>query len=160
MNTLLVQMADRRWTEEALHVACAMARSANGNAGTVVLLRMIKTEHYAWLGTDYGYELCSPDESNLVWTHKAIAEKYGVELCIEPMQSIDYVDTLVQAADALDADAVFANVPASHIPLWHRFQTWDLRRQLQRNKRALYTLEQPTQQIPAPAEAAQVAHQH
>jgi hypothetical protein len=160
MNTFLVQMADRGWTEEALHVACAMAHSSNRSDATVVLLQMIKTEHYAWLGTDYGYEPCSPDESNLVWTYKAIAEKYGVELCIQPMQSIDYVDTLVQAADALEADAVFADVPASHIPLWRRFQTWDLRRQLQHNQRVLYTLEQPAQQVAAPADAERFAHQH
>ena len=112
MKTLLVQMADRQWTEEALHVACAMAHSSNDNAGTVILLRMIETQHVSWLGTDFGTASSSPEESNLLWAYKAIAEKYGVDLCVEPMQWVDYVDALVQAADALEANAVFAHVPA------------------------------------------------
>jgi hypothetical protein len=157
MKTLLVQMSDRVWTEEALHVACAMAHSFDG---TVVLLRMMKTEHYSWLGTDFGSESFSPEESNLLWSYKAIAEKYGVELFVQPMQWIDYVDALVQAADELDADAVFAHVPASVMPLWRRFQSWDLRRQLGQRRRVLYTLDQPAQPVAIPAELERLAHQN
>jgi hypothetical protein len=159
MKTFLVQMADRAWTEAALHVACAMAHSSNGSEGTVVLLRMIQMQHYSWLGTDFGWESFSPEESSAIWSYKAIAEKYGVELCVEPMQWLDYVDALVQAADDLDADAVFAHVPASKLPLWRRCQTWDLRRQLQHRQRALYTLDQPAQPIAIPAEVERLAHQ-
>lgn len=159
MKTLLVQMADRAWTEAALHVACAMARSSE-DGGTVVLLRMIETQHYSWLGTEFAYGTDTPEASSTLWAYKAIAEKYGVTLCVEPMQWITFVDAMVQAADALDADAVFARVPESSIPLWQRYQTWDLRRQLQGRKRALYTLDKPAHTTATPPELERLAHQH
>ncbi len=157
MKTILVEMADRPWTEAALHIACAMAHSYSGS---VVLLRMIETQHYGWLGTDFGLESFSPEESSLLWACKAIAEKYGVDLCVQPMQWMTYVEALVQAADEMEADAVFAQIPASSIPLWHRFQTWDLRRQLGQRQRTLYTLDKPAQRVTIPAELERLAHQN
>lgn len=146
MKTIIVQMADREWTEKALHVACAMARY---DESSIVLLRLIETQ-YSWLGTDFGYEPLSPDESNAVWDYKAIAEKYGIEFSVEPMQWVTFVGAVVDAVEALGAEAAFAVLPHSVLPLWHKFQTWDLRRQLQKRGCTLYTLEQPVQETVIP----------
>ena len=144
MKTILVQMADRQWTEEALHLACAMARNTESN---VTLMRMIHAQHYSWLGTSLGYEMLSSDESDAIWAYKAVAQKYNVELRVQPMQWISYVGAIVDASDQLDAEVVFANVPQRALPLWRRFEIWDLRRQLEQRQRTLYLLDQPVQSM-------------
>ena len=144
MTTILVQMADRQWTEEALHLACAMARNTQSN---VTLLRMIQAQHYSWLGTSLGYETFSPEESDAIWGYKVIAQKYGIDLFVQPMQWISYVGAIVDASDQLEADVVFASVPQRLFPLWRKYEIWDLRRQLDERHRVLYMLDQPVQSM-------------
>ncbi len=144
MNLILVQMADRPWTEEALHLACAMARSTHSQ---VALLRMLHAQHYGWLGTSLGYEPISAQESETQWLYRKIAHQYGVELCVESMQWMTYVGAMVDASDELDAEVVFASVPATAFPVWRHYLTWDLRRQLKQRNRVLYTLDQPVQSV-------------
>ena len=140
MSTILVQMAEREWTEEALHLACAMARNKGTN---VTLLRMIEAQHYSWLGTTLGFDAFSAAQSDLQWNCKAIAEKYGVDLCIQPMQWITYVGAMVDASDELEAEAVFACPPQRMISLLRRYEVWDLRRQLEERHKTLYLLDEP-----------------
>jgi len=144
VTTILVQMAEPQWTKEALHLACAMARNTNSN---VTLLRLIEAQYYSWLGTSYGVETFSPDESASLWDYKTIAEKYGVELCVQPMQYVTFGGALVDASDELNANVVFARIPASAIPFWHKYQSWDLHRQFEQRERTLYTLDQPVQSL-------------
>ncbi|HVU13620.1 MAG TPA: hypothetical protein VHD90_20210 [Phototrophicaceae bacterium] len=144
MSTILVQMADRAWTEEALHLACAMARNNHTN---VTLLRMIEAQHYSWLGTTLGFENFSADESDALWDYKTIAEKYDVELEVQPMQWISYVGAIIDASDQLEAGAVFACPPHHVLSFMRRFEIWDLRRQLEERNRKLYLLDQPVQSM-------------
>src|SRR5262249_22085629 len=131
-------MAEPRWTKEALHLACAMAHNTRSN---VVLLRLVETQHYSWLGTSYAWESFSAEESAVLWDYKAIAGEYMVDLCIQPMQYVSLNDVVVEASDELESDVVFACIPESAIPMWRKFQVWDLRRQLQQRHRTLYTLD-------------------
>ena len=156
METILVQMADSQWTEAALHLACAMARNTKAE---IILLRMIETQHMSWLGTAYGADAFSPEENALVWQYKTIAKRYGVELSIEPMQWLTYVDALVEASDLLNAKVIFASVPESRLPFMRKFQTWDLRRQLAQRQRTLYTLDAPTNSTLPAAQFATLDHQ-
>ena len=55
--------------------------------------------------------------------------------------------TLRDVVDALGTETIFADVPHSAIAAWHKFQVWDLRRQLEQRKCMLYTLDQPMQPI-------------
>ncbi len=144
MKTVIVQMADRAWTERALHIACAMARH---DEAVIILLQMIPVQHYSWLGTSLGQEPLGRELSNDVWDYRSIARNYGMELCVEPLQWVSYIGAVVDAAEELDADVVFADLPHSAIPGWRKLQTWDLRRQLQARHCALYTLEQPAQAV-------------
>jgi hypothetical protein len=150
MESILVQMAESHWTEEALHLACAMAHTTHSE---VILLRMIETQHLSWLGTTYGAESFSPEESSRIWDYKAIAERYGVEFSIQPMQWLSYIDAMVEASELMNAEVIFASLPESRIPLWRKFQVWELRRQLAQRHRTLYTLDQP---IHAPLPAPQI----
>jgi hypothetical protein len=152
MDSILVQMAEARWTEEALHLACAMARNTHSE---IVLLRMIETQYLSWLGTSFGAETFSPEESDRIWEYKAIAKRYGVEFSVEPMRWVSYVEAMVEASDQLNAEVVFAHLPESRLPFMRKFQIWDLRRQLAQHHRTLYTPDQlvrstvPTSQVTA-----------
>jgi len=140
MESIIVQMSAPQWTEQALHLACAMARTTHSE---VILLRMMETQHLSWLGTSYGVQTFSPEESARLWDYKAIAERYGVEFSIQPMQCVTYIDALVEARELMNAEAVFAALPKSRIPLWRKFQGWLLKRQLANRHCTLYTLDQP-----------------
>ena len=147
MNTILVQMADRQWTEEALHLACAMARNSE-TPTTVTMLRLIYAQNYGWLGTSFGStDWLTKEDSDLLWGCKAIAEHYEIELLVQPMQWMTYVGAIVDASDDLESGAVFACVPQYKLPFWRKFQIWDLRRQLEKRGRTLYTLDQPVQSL-------------
>ncbi|MCC6804407.1 MAG: hypothetical protein IT319_16105 [Anaerolineae bacterium] len=143
MTTFMVQMAKPQWAEAALHLACAVARTSDAD---LILLRLIQPQHYSWLGTPFGFELSAKD-SERVWRYKAIAASYGVELRLQSMQYVTLIGALVEAAEMYQAQAVFACIPESILPMWHQYQVWDLRRQLERLGCALHTLDQPAQAV-------------
>jgi len=66
-----------------------------------------------------------------------------VEFAVLPMQYISQAEALAQAAELLDASALFAQIASGSSTLWGRFQRWNLKRQL--GSCRLYTLgeEQP-----------------
>jgi hypothetical protein len=72
--------------------------------------------------------------------YATVAEDYGVEFWVQPMQFITLADALAQAAELLDVSVLFAHIHQSNIPFWRRFRLWSLKRQL-RNCR-LYTLDE------------------
>jgi hypothetical protein len=55
---------------------------------------------------------------------------YDVPYSIKMMQYLTLIDALVQLAESLPAQVVFAQLPDSRIPYWHRFQTMMLRHRL------------------------------
>jgi len=144
MNTILVQMAEAEWTEEALHLACAMARNTGGS---VILLRLFCAQHYSWLGQAFWNEAPSQEESDRLWGYKAIADQYDIDLSIQPMQYATFIEALIDARDQLDTEIVFACIPGSTLPMWQKFQKWNLRRQLAQRHCALYTLDEPVQAL-------------
>ncbi|MCC7451140.1 MAG: hypothetical protein IT324_27255 [Anaerolineae bacterium] len=142
MNTqlIMVQMAERQWTIDALHLACAMAR---GTGAEVALIRMINVPHIQWLGTDMAY--CEPTaaEQRDMQSYAAIASEYGVTLTVNALPYSTLLDAIADTAEYLDADVVFASIPKSATFYWRRFQVWNLRRRLARQGRELYTLDKP-----------------
>jgi len=138
MNTILLQMSDAAWTLQALHLACAMARTQGGE---IVLVRFISVPHPSYLGSAFGDVPPSGDECQMLKECAATAEDYGVELSIRSMQCINTLDALVDAAEQLDADAIFAHIPKNRVPYWQAFQLWNMRRRLARAFRELFTLD-------------------
>lgn len=125
METVMVQMSDERWTKEAVHLACALARKLNGR---VVLLRLSPAIHPGLLG--WGITPPSADEQRRVTEYAEIAEDYGLEFCVQPMQFVSLDEALAQTVELLQATVLFANIPLSNIPFWRHFRLWNLKRQL------------------------------
>ncbi len=135
MKTIIVHMSDEQWTMEAMHLASALARNVNGR---IVLLHLVLANNPGLLG----WEIAAPDltKNQLMKAYATVAEDYGVEFCVQPMQFINFVDALAEATSLFDASVLFAHIPQSKMPLWQRFQLWSLKHQL-RNCR-LYTLDE------------------
>lgn len=140
MNTIMVRMDGERWTTDAMHLACTLAK--NMNAG-VTLVRLMCVQHTSWLGTDTGEMPPTASEQKALREYLAIAAKYDVRFEVRSMQYVSLVDALIEAADYLDAGVVFAKLPQGYLPLWHKFELWNLKRRLSASNRQLQTLEQP-----------------
>jgi hypothetical protein len=141
MNTIMVQVADKRWTMQAMHLACAIARNTHAK---VVLLHLLPVNNVLLLGSSPLMEPTTPEEREAIKDYKSVAADYGVELELMPFQYDSLVDALVQAADDMDASVVFAHLPEGGFQLWNRFQAWSLQQQLQSRKRQLHTIVEPT----------------
>lgn len=154
MKTIIVHMSDEAWTREAMHLASALARNINGK---IVLLRLVLANNPGLLG--WGVAPPAADEQRQIKDYAAVAEDYGVEFCVQPMQFIALEGALVQAAEALDAAFLFAHIARSRISVWRRFRLWNLKRQL--HHCCLYTLyeDQPLS-INAPMSPAVREHHH
>ncbi len=137
MKSILVQMSAQAWTMQAVHLACALAR---GNQADVVLLRLIPVTHPSYLGTPYGETPLTYQERKSIEDYKATAEDYQVNLSFVSMQYVTALDAVADAAELVDADVVFANVPASFIPYWQKFRIWLLERRFNAQHRRLHTL--------------------
>lgn len=137
MNAILVQMSDELWTPKAVHFACALARA---NRTSVILLQMIPVSHPQYLGSLYGFPAFDARERHAISQYAATAEDYLVPFVIRPIQYVIALDAVAEAAEACDAEVVLANVPASIIPFWRSFRTWQIRRRLAAHGRRLITL--------------------
>jgi hypothetical protein len=144
MDIILVQLSNRSWTMPAVHLACALARNTHAK---VILLQLIAVDHPIHLGTGSASALPTADEQAAVENYAATAEDYGIEMTLQPMYYSTVLDAVVQAANDVNADAVFAHVPDSRIPLWHRFRTWMLERRLAASHRQLFVIERPDQTV-------------
>jgi hypothetical protein len=135
MKTIMVQMSDEQWTMEAMHLASAMARNLNGR---ISLLRLVLANNPGLLG--WGIAPPTAEQQRQMEEYAAVAEDYGVEFSVQPMQFITLADALGQAAELLRISVLFAHIPQSNIPFWRRFRLWSLNRQLGNCR--LYTLEE------------------
>ena len=137
----MVHMADRAWTMDALHLACAMARSTEAG---ITLVKMIPVQHLSWLGTEDGYRNLTQQDWDNLSSYRATAEDYGVCLSLEPFQYVTLPEAISDAAEYFDAQTVFATLPKYTIPYVRRFHMWTLQRRLARQHRRFYSLERPT----------------
>lgn len=141
MKTILVQMADKDWTAQALHLACALARNQGME---VVLLRLMQVQHISYLGSDFGDVPFTHVEHEQLREYNDTAEDYGVTLTLEQMQCIAPLEAVTEAAEALDAEMVFMRIPESRIPYLHQFQAWRMEQRIKAaGGRQLFTLDKP-----------------
>jgi len=140
MKKIMVQVANKSWTMEALHLACAMAR---GGDTTISLVRFMEVGHPSYLGTNMGTIAPTPQEYQDLREYQDTAEDYGVELEVRSIQCLSPLDAVAQAAEELEADVVFARIPEHPIAYWRKFQVWNLARSLKGQRCQLYTLDQP-----------------
>jgi hypothetical protein len=120
-QTIMVQIADREWTLEALHAACLLARNTSAK---IALVQMIPVQHPNWLGTDWGYLNVTAEEKDAFEDYQATIEDYGLECVPTLFQYATWAEGTLQAAEHVDAQTVFAPKPHSLLPIWTRFQVW------------------------------------
>ena len=135
MKTIMVQMADKQWTMEAMHLASALARNSGSK---LVLLRLCLANNPGLLG--WGIPVPTVKEQSLIREFAAVAEDYGVEFWVQPMQFVSLAEALAQAVELFKIQVLFAHIPPSNLPFWRRFQLWNLKRQLANCH--LYTLDE------------------
>lgn len=158
MRPIIVQMADKRWTTQAMHLACALACT---DEASIVLLRLIQVDHISYLGSAFGFKLLTNSELRDLQDYTATAEDYGVEMKLEQIQCISPTTAVADAADYLDAAVVFARLHQSRIPFLRQFRLWRLMRRLNPERRQLYTLDQPAPDGKSlPTVTIKPAHRH
>ena len=92
MKTILVQMANEGWTLAAVNDACNLARKMDA---AITLLRLMPVQHLSYLGTDCGKSAPTTREYQNMREYAAIAELYGVEITVRPMQSVSSTPAVV-----------------------------------------------------------------
>lgn len=141
MHTIMVHMADPQWTERAMHLACAMAQQ---HKAQIVLLWLIPVPNPGWLGAGPGEAIPTEQDTECQAVYMAIARDYQVDCTVQRMQYFTLDGALIDAADLLDAEVIFARLPKSIIPYWDKLRWWNLKRQLAAHNRQLNTLNKPT----------------
>jgi hypothetical protein len=137
MNTttvIMVQIADREWTMDALHRACRLGHTMPTH---IALVKMVPVQHVGWLGTELGNRNFSERGQQEIAGYEAIIEDYSIEYSSSVFQYSELDEAILQAADVLNASIVFATLPKSIIPYWRNLQLHHLRRRLWRNQRVL-----------------------
>jgi hypothetical protein len=142
MSTIMVQISDRQWTMQAVHLACALARNTNAS---LVLLHLMNVRSPYLLGTEYGVIPPTRHELEDISELNRIAEDYGLEVTLQRMQYVAFTDALVQAVEHTRSAIVFLDLPENTFPFWRKLQLWNLRRQLRALGCRLYTLDEPEQ---------------
>lgn len=148
-STIMVQMADPQWTLQAVHLACAVART---NGYHILLVKMVPVSHVGWLSTEFGYQHFTIEDRRLLQECAITAEDYGISSTMKLFQYVTLSDAIVDAASQFDPRIVFATLPHYKLPYWRKFLIWRMRHGMERQQRLLYTLEEsltPVQQTPS-----------
>jgi hypothetical protein len=143
---IMVQIADRSWTLDALGHACLMAHDLSAE---IALIKFHQVQHVSLLGTEFGYMNLKPQDCSELRDYRAIIEEFGVPCSTHVIQYITLVECVLETADYVDACIVFATLPKSIIPFWQRLQLHRLRNGLARAGRELFDANRPSATRPS-----------
>jgi hypothetical protein len=121
-----------------MHLACALARNTGSE---VTVVNMIPVTHASYLGASFMYSELNPRDYQQVQEYYQTAEDYGVPFSFIMFQYVDLTSAIVEAAEHIKAEVVFATLPTSLLPYIRKFRLWRLNRTLRREQRTLFTLE-------------------
>ena len=138
MPTILVQMSDRQWTKQAMHLACSAARHTGY---PLVLLHLMEVSNPGLLGSGIAAETLSWSQYSEIAEYAQIAEDYGVEVTLQPMNYTSLIDALGQAANDWKAAVCFAHISPGRWRWLYHIRVWSLQRQLEHCGCQLKTLE-------------------
>lgn len=144
MNIIL-QVSDRHWTMQAVHLACAMARNTGSN---LLLLQLRRVTNVALLGTGIGVDAPSSRDEEDLKEYEAVAEDYGVPVVVQPMEYESLTEAALQAVALLKATTLFMHLPEHRFSLWRQFQVRHLQRRLNALHCRLYLCDQSAQREP------------
>lgn len=103
MATILVQMADTKWTTLAVRAACKLAQTQQAS---VTLVKMLPATNLNWLGMDASEYRFSESENADIAVFQAIAAEYGLILATAVYKYDDLAEGIARAADDLLAESV------------------------------------------------------
>lgn len=138
--TVLVQVADTKWTVAAVEAACKHAREEGGQ---VVLAKMLPANYLNWLGIEASEYRLTESDCDDILIYEGIAGRYGVPISTKVFKYENLEDGIADAADEVNADTVIAHVPGSPIPFLHHLPERHLDELLEAHQHHLYTVEQP-----------------
>lgn len=141
MDKIMVCLSkDKQWTAKAVQLACGLAKDIQAE---IVLVKMIPVDHLSWLNSEAGYAHLQEDDFMEAACFGRICTDDGVAVSFLPFQYYTLADAIVDAADYLNAGAVFATLPPSLVKPWHRFQMKSLEHHLNAHRHSLYALDKP-----------------
>lgn len=143
---IMVQLADRTWTEYAVQTACQMARASGAE---IVLLSMVRVQQIGLLGTSLGDRSFPREEQLNLLAYLQIIAQADAPCTVKRFQYISLAGAISEAAEWVDADVVFATMPHRILPLQRRLEMANMRRALTKQGRRLIDL--TSNQVPTPA---------
>lgn len=139
-QSLMVVLGDRQWTQQAMHLACAMARDAGA---LVIVVKMVNVNHPLLLGDAAGLRDYTREDRCLLQDCAATAEDYGVTFRLQVFAYASYVSGVVSAVEQIGVSTLFMPPLSGPLAFWNRFMLWRLRRAVHK---PLYTLQTPSDQ--------------
>ncbi len=147
MSKIIVQLENGAWTTRAMHLACSIAHQTGSE---IVLLQLVEVTNIGTLGAGFDDIPGSAESYSLARECEQIAAQYHVPVALERMEYATRFDALAQAAEALEASALFAPMAQSRFSAVNRLNLWNLTRKL--HDCCLYTLagsDTPDEIVPA-----------
>lgn len=147
---ILVVLGVEKWTRQAMHLACAMARNLDAS---VAIIRLVPVSNPHQLGATDRTPERNPQCLALQHELLATAEDYQTKAEVIRLHYASYNSGIGSAAEELQALALFSPPPRHTVKWLRTFQLWRLRRAV---KCPLYTLDPADQpafvQTPKPAD--------
>jgi hypothetical protein len=103
---------------------------------------MVPVSHVGWLGTEFGNQHFTEAHRRFLQDCASTVEDYGVPFSAEIFQYVTLSEAIVDAAQHFNTRIVIASLPHYKLPFWRRFLTWQMHRQLTKQRRLLYTLDE------------------
>jgi|GEM_PF-1178900 len=140
MNTILVQMADTKWTTAAVRAACELAREQNAD---IVLAKMLHDSFLDWRGMKPEEYEFSETECDDLQAYQSIALAHGIVIRSINVRYEDLAEGLAEAADRVNATSVIATIPHSAIPFVDARTIHHFDAVLEAHQHQLFVVEQP-----------------
>ena len=102
---IMVQIADRAWTQAALQSACKLALSLQA---PIALVQMVPVQHPLFLGNQLGYLAVAPEDLRLLNDLEVAFANMGIESSLHLFQYVTLTGGIADAADLVAASIVFA----------------------------------------------------
>ncbi|MFO7664982.1 MAG: hypothetical protein R6X18_20670 [Chloroflexota bacterium] len=146
---ILVVTDEEKWTRQAMHLACAMARNLDAS---VALIQLVPVANPYQLGNIDHPPDFDPDHQAFINELLVTSEDYQTKTEIIRLHYASYINGISSAAEELQALGLFSPPSRYKGHLWERLQSWRLRRAV---KCPLFTLDPADQpgwvQSPKPA---------
>lgn len=140
MKTILVQLADTRWTKSAVQAACELARKEDAE---VVLAKMLSASFLDWRGMEASEYVFTDAECEDIYAYEEIARKASVPIRSMVFKYDDLAKGLADAANFVHAGEVIAQTPHETLPLGEGLELKYMERLMAARKHQLYTVNQP-----------------